>query len=135
MAGNSCPLLTITEFADGSGTEGEGKKKKGVVVTARVHPGETNSSWMMEGLILFLTSDSPHAHVILHSHFTNDVTVMSWQALRRSFVFKLVPMLNPDGVVVGNYRTSLAGVDLNRVFKTPVTVSVTLFMTFITMCT
>ena len=38
-------------------------------------------------------------------------------------MFKLVPMLNPDGVVVGNYRTSLAGVDLNRVFRSPVTVS------------
>ena len=28
-------------------------------------------------------------------------------------------MLNPDGVVVGNYRTSLAGLDLNRVYKKP----------------
>jgi murein tripeptide amidase MpaA len=27
-------------------------------------------------------------------------------------------MINPDGVIVGNFRTSLAGKDLNRVFKT-----------------
>lgn len=28
-------------------------------------------------------------------------------------------MLNPDGVVCGNYRTSLAGVDLNRRWQKP----------------
>ena len=27
-------------------------------------------------------------------------------------------MINPDGVVLGNFRTSIAGKDLNRVFKT-----------------
>lgn len=37
----------------------------GVVITARVHPGETNSSWMMQGLIDFLTSECAHAHVSL----------------------------------------------------------------------
>ena len=26
-------------------------------------------------------------------------------------------MLNPDGVIIGNYRTSFAGKDLNRQFK------------------
>jgi murein tripeptide amidase MpaA len=26
-------------------------------------------------------------------------------------------MINPDGVVVGNFRTSLCGRDLNRAFK------------------
>ena len=26
-------------------------------------------------------------------------------------------MLNPDGVIAGNYRTSLCGRDLNRTFK------------------
>ncbi|KAJ8782954.1 hypothetical protein J1605_009562 [Eschrichtius robustus] len=35
------------------------------------------------------------------------------QLLRDTFIFKVVPMLNPDGVIVGNYRYSLAGWDLN----------------------
>lgn len=39
--------------------------------------------------------------------------------LRDNFVFKVIPMLNPDGVVCGNYRCSLAGVDLNRVWNDP----------------
>jgi len=34
------------------------------------------------------------------------------------FVFKIVPMLNPDGVILGNYRTSFGGKDLNRKYKT-----------------
>ena len=34
--------------------------------------------------------------------------------LRDTYVFKIVPMLNPDGVIVGNYRCSLAGLDMNR---------------------
>lgn len=28
-------------------------------------------------------------------------------------------MLNPDGVIQGNYRTSLSGDDLNRQWKNP----------------
>ena len=72
------------------------------MLTARVHPGETNASWMMKGFLDFLTSSDPDA-----------------QLLREHFVFKIVPMLNPDGVIVGNYRTSLAGVDLNRAYKSP----------------
>jgi hypothetical protein len=34
-------------------------------------------------------------------------------------VVQIVPMLNVDGVVSGNYRCSLAGVDLNRVWHEP----------------
>lgn len=41
----------------------------------------------------------------------------------KTTIFKIVPMLNPDGVVFGNFRTSIfftyadyLGVDLNRAF-------------------
>ena len=40
-------------------------------------------------------------------------------ALRHHFIFKIVPMLNVDGVFHGNTRTSLAGADLNRVWSRP----------------
>jgi hypothetical protein len=41
------------------------------------------------------------------------------QRLRERFVFKIIPCLNPDGVVNGNHRCSLAGIDLNRVWDQP----------------
>ena len=94
LAGNSVPLITITSPAL---SPQDIQTKRGVVVTARVHPGETNGSWMMKGLLDFLTGPSDDAKI-----------------LRDLFVFKIVPMLNPDGVVIGNYRCSLAGKDLNR---------------------
>jgi murein tripeptide amidase MpaA len=39
--------------------------------------------------------------------------------LRDNFVFKIVPMLNPDGVIIGNTWCSIAGVDLNRQWLEP----------------
>ena len=39
--------------------------------------------------------------------------------LRENFLFKIVPMLNIDGVVVGNYRCNLSLVDLNRQWIEP----------------
>ena len=37
--------------------------------------------------------------------------------IRKSCIFKIIPMMNPDGVICGNYRTNLGGFDLNRQFK------------------
>jgi murein tripeptide amidase MpaA len=34
--------------------------------------------------------------------------------LRKKFIFKIIPMINVDGVIAGNYRCSLSGQDLNR---------------------
>ena len=36
------------------------------------------------------------------------------KALKVMFIFKIIPMLNPGGVINGNYRCSLAVSDLNR---------------------
>jgi len=39
--------------------------------------------------------------------------------LRKHFIFYVVPMLNPDGVIMGNHRTSFIGRDMNRAFSNP----------------
>lgn len=96
LLGNRCEYVTISAPSRGSSS------KKGVVISARVHPGETVGSWMMKGVLDFLTGPSCEA-----------------QILRENYVFKLIPMLNPDGVIHGNYRCGLAGADLNRRWKYP----------------
>jgi hypothetical protein len=59
LAGNKCEYLTITSRKLG---EPDGKtKKKGVFLSARIHPGESNASWMMKGIIDFLVGDSKEA--------------------------------------------------------------------------
>ncbi|XP_055709584.1 cytosolic carboxypeptidase Nna1 isoform X5 [Phlebotomus papatasi] len=99
LAGNNIYYLTVT--APQTEEEAVKQKKRAVVVSARVHPGETPSSWMMKGLMDFITGDSYVA-----------------KRLRHKFIFKLIPMLNPDGVIVGNTRSSLTGKDLNRQYRT-----------------
>ncbi|XP_050714852.1 cytosolic carboxypeptidase 2-like isoform X2 [Eriocheir sinensis] len=96
LAGNPVYLLTITSHDN----DDDSKRKRAVVLSARVHPGETPSSWIMKGVLDFLTADHPKAH-----------------ELRSQFIFKIIPMLNPDGVIVGNHRCSLVGRDLNRQYK------------------
>eukprot|EP00397_Hematodinium_sp_SG-2012_P028403 GEMP01029902.1.p1 GENE.GEMP01029902.1~~GEMP01029902.1.p1 ORF type:complete len:465 (+),score=54.38 GEMP01029902.1:192-1586(+) len=76
--------------------------KPHVLATARVHPGETPSQFMLFGMLRFLLSDSPTAKM-----------------LRETLVFKFVPMLNPDGVYLGKYRTNSYGYNLNRFYQNP----------------
>ena len=90
-------LLTITD-----NTTSSSKKKKIVFITARVHPGETPAQYICQGIIDLLVSDTAEAKV-----------------LREHLVFKIIPMLNPDGVFLGNYRCSYTGYDLNRCWTEP----------------
>jgi len=87
-------MLVITDY---NATEDQIAGRKGIILTARVHPGETTASFIMEGIIDFLVSADSKA-----------------RKLRELFVFKIIPMLNADGVIVGNTRTSVNGLDFNR---------------------
>jgi hypothetical protein len=57
---------------------------------------------MVEGALDFLCGNSEMANF-----------------LRLHFIFKVIPILNPDGVIIGNYRTGLFGRDFNREFDKP----------------
>lgn len=93
LAGNNINMFIISNF---NSSEMEISEWKAVIVTSRVHPGESNSSFIVQGMIQFMLQD-------------DEVAI----ALRNWYVFKFVPMLNPDGVILGNYWASLSGNDLN----------------------
>lgn len=78
------------------------RKNQIVLITSRVHSGETPGSEVFKGIFDFITSDCREA-----------------KYLRRFYTFILVPCMNPDGVICGNYRNSVAGVDLNRQWINP----------------
>lgn len=73
--------------------------RRPIFISARVHPGETPASYMLEGLLEFLASDCAAAKELL-----------------RRYVFFVVPVLNPDGVASGHHRLDLRGENLNRVY-------------------
>lgn len=58
---NSVDLLTITACDD---DEYPLMQRDYVVISARVHPGETNSSWVMRGILNYLTSDTVKANTL-----------------------------------------------------------------------
>ncbi len=64
-------------------------QKHRVWVHAAIHPSETPAAFMAEGLIDFLLSGTPTADVLL-AHLIVDI----------------VPLANPDGTDLGNYRTN-----------------------------
>lgn len=77
--------------------------KPTIFISSRVHPGETPASFVLTGIWKFLTNEKSAQAKIL----------------RDRFVFKVVPMLNPDGVYRGYYRLDTMAQNLNRYYVNP----------------
>jgi hypothetical protein len=80
----------------------EKARKPAVVMLGRLHPNETCSSWICEGIIRYLLSENITAKL-----------------LRERFAFYIVPMMNIDGVVNGYSRHDIAGYDLATQWVNP----------------
>ncbi|CAD8049846.1 unnamed protein product [Paramecium sonneborni] len=83
-SGNQYPILTIGDSS-----------KPLIIIIARQHPSQVVTSYVAEGIISFLMSDQS-------------------KQLRDNFYFKILPMMNPDGVIHGNTKTNLQGIDINQ---------------------
>ena len=80
-------LIEVSDFAT--------KPKYSIWLHARTHPAETGGSLFLEGMINRLLRD-----------FDQD------PVLAQNFAFYIVPMHNVDGVILGNYRTNAASINL-----------------------
>ncbi|MBC7489113.1 MAG: hypothetical protein H7240_02960 [Glaciimonas sp.] len=63
--------------------------KQTIWINARTHSAETGPSFLLEGLI--------------HAILADDVL---GRTLSKQYIFKIVPMHNQDGIILGNYRTN-----------------------------
>ncbi len=78
--------------------------KRRVWIHSGIHPGETTSYFVVQGLVEWLLSGRPEP-----------------EALLRQLVIDIVPMANPDGVALGNYRTNSRSSNLEIQWARPYT--------------
>ncbi len=99
IIGESIQGRPIHFFQISDGDIGDPGEKLGIWFIARLHSAEVTASYTMEAFMDFILSEDEEA-----------------RALRANAVINVVPMVNPDGVYLGNYRNNEAGVNLNRVW-------------------
>lgn len=103
-----CRLYAIGNTVEGRDLDmlqvGQQKaEKKKVWVIARQHPGESMTSWFMQGFLGRLLDQQDPLSI----------------KLMEKAVFYIVPHMNPDGAVNGNLRANAAGANLNREWAVP----------------
>ena len=117
LEGRVVEMLTITSkskikeekepMVEGLFPEGDNRpnvfEKPVVFISSRVHPGESPASIVLNGILrLLFDESSPYC-----------------QPLLDNFCFKIVPLLNPDGVYRGYYRSDTLNQNLNRYYTDP----------------
>jgi hypothetical protein len=101
--GERCKRFTLCKTQGGLACEGLKISnsnlgiKHPVFIISRIHPSESVASWMVHGFVEWLLSDSPEARASLDA-----------------CDFMVIPMMNPDGVAMGNTRYDIMGLDMNR---------------------
>ncbi|VDP16723.1 unnamed protein product [Schistosoma margrebowiei] len=111
---NPVPLITVTQTSDTSDELTNINQRPYIILTCRVHPGESNSSWIIKGLIEQLLSNDN----------------MKMNELRQMFIFKIIPI----------HRCSISGKDLNRHWINPSSLihptiyHTKMLMEFLTLC-
>ena len=74
-----------------------------IFITARVHPGETPGTLTFNGILkLLVDNDNQMSKILLDN-----------------FIFKLIPIINVDGVSNGHFRLNMEGYNLNRCYLGP----------------
>lgn len=76
--------------------------KRRVWIHTSIHPAENTAFFLAEGLVDWLLSGDPMAETVLDE-----------------LIIDLVPMANPDGVFLGNYRTNSRSVNLESDWAQP----------------
>ena len=95
ICGNAIDILYITNFKK------KISSKKTIFITGRIHPGESSGSYVVESVIKNLLFNE------------------QYKSLLDKYIFKIIPMINVDGVINGNYRCNIMGKDLNRFWHEP----------------
>jgi len=91
--------IYLWEITDGS-VSAAGKHR--VWIHTAVHPSENTAYFVVEGLVGWLNSGEIEPNILLDN-----------------VIFDIVPMANPDGVALGNYRTNANSVNLEVEWASP----------------